>query len=51
MLSQCWNGGGADNFIDEGYVADSVGEEKFRKSVTGLVFAVGRRVCETEMGS
>jgi hypothetical protein len=36
MLSQCWNGGGAGNFSDGGYVADSVGEEKFRRLVTGV---------------
>jgi hypothetical protein len=38
MLSQCWNGGGAETFSAEGYVADSVGEKKFRKSVIGFRF-------------
>jgi hypothetical protein len=50
MLSQSWNGGGAERFSDEGYVADSVGEEKFRRLVTEVGFGVETVLCETEMG-
>jgi hypothetical protein len=49
ILSQAWNEGGAETLSDEGYVADSVGEEKFRRLVTGFGFGVER--CASRNGN
>jgi hypothetical protein len=50
MLSQSWNGESAEDFSDEGYVADSVGEEKFRRLVIEVGFGLSRVVCKTDLG-